>query len=327
MAQSKHRITFGIDPTLSGATWQSTVETWRRAEALGFESGWVSDHLIAVSSQPLADSLEAWTLQAALAASTSRIRIGCLVTGNTYRHPVVLAKMATTLDHISGGRLDFGLGAGWSREDHDPYGIPFYTFHQRADRLDEALEVITRLWADGEYANFEGAHYRLENAIAQPKPLQRPRPPIMIGGAGERTLRTVARWAEIWNVAGSPSFIREKGKVLERHCAEIGRDPGEIQRSVLISAIFADDPARRDHIIETRRRSDSPSRGQRAGKYVPMAEDEAVNAILLGSPQEIIDHIGRFVEVGVTHFILTVPYPPPKTGPERFAAEVMPAFR
>ena len=326
MAIPKRPIRFGVQPGLRGVPWSAYLEIWRRLDSMGFDTSWVSDHLLAVSRADTSTGVfDGWSLQAGLAAITSRIRIGCLVTGNTYRHPAVLAKIATTVDHISGGRLDFGIGAGWSREDHDPYAIPFYTFSERAQRLDEALEVITRLWTQ-EKSNFQGKHYQLVDAAAEPKPLQKPRPPIMVGGAGDRTLKTVARYADQWNVVGSPKALQPKIAILDRDCKAIGRDPNEIERSVLISAIFAD-PARREGILQRRRESYSPARGQHAGQYVKMSDDEATNAILLGSAQQIQEQIRRFIDIGVTHFILTVPYPVNYQNLERFSKEVAAAFR
>ncbi len=320
------KMTFAVDPAMQGATWEDLVTVWRRVEEIGFTSAWVSDHLMAVSApDPAAPYFEAWTVQAALAAATTRIRVGCLVTGNTYRHPAVLAKMAATVDHVSGGRLIFGIGSGWSQEDHDPYGIPFFTFKERQERLSESLEVITRLWSE-ERANFQGVHYQLTDAVGSPKPVQQPRPPIMIGGTGERTLRTVAAWADMWNAAGSPAMLRERMEVLDRHCKEVGRDPAAIERSVLISAIFADDPARKEAILDRRRSSYSPARGQLAGRYVMMSDDEATNAILLGTSDHMIEGLRRFQEAGVRHIILTVPYPANYRALERFASEVIPAF-
>jgi alkanesulfonate monooxygenase SsuD/methylene tetrahydromethanopterin reductase-like flavin-dependent oxidoreductase (luciferase family) len=170
---------------------------------------------------------EAWELLAAWAAITSKVRLGTLVTGNTYRHPPVLAKMAATLDHVSDGRAIIGLGAAWHEGEHAMYGIPFPSTGGRLARMDEAARVL-RLLLDEPVASFEGKHYRLTDAVAEPKPLQR-RLPILIGGAGEqKTLRTVARYADYWHGHGTPEVIRHKLDVLAAHCAEIGRDPAEV---------------------------------------------------------------------------------------------------
>lgn len=172
-----------------------------------------------------------------LAALTKRIRLGVLVTGNTHRHPAVLANMAATVDVASGGRLEIGLGAGWSEEEHAAYGIPLPRWGDRFDRLEEACEVIDGLLTK-EWFDFAGTHYQLTNARCEPKPIQQPRPPIIIGGKGEkRTLRIAARWADEWNFPfGEPSELERLIGVLHQHCANIGRDPSEISVSVKAEA-------------------------------------------------------------------------------------------
>ena len=326
MAYGNRPIRFGVTAGAGGAPWPEVVERWRRIEEQGFDTAWVSDHLCGVvGGNRRSPVMEGWALQAALAAATQRIRIGCLVAGNTYRHPAVLAKLATTVDYISGGRLNFGIGAGWSVDDHRPFGIPFYDLNERGERLDESLEVITRLWTQ-ENADFEGRFYRLKDAIMEPKPVQKPHPPIMIGGVGERfTLRSVAKWADMWNAVGSPALFRQKTEVLERYCAELGRDPAEIEKSVFVVVIFADDPERKGDIIERRRgmRTGAPSQ-QPKDRQAPMIEGEAENAILIGSPEEVRRQMRSYVDVGVTHFILSALRPDAQ---DRFVNEIMPAFR
>ncbi len=328
MNTTNRLVKFSINTGLGGHPWPELLAAWQKADELGFYSGWTADHLTNVSAQDPLNTVcyEAWSQQAALAAATKKIRIGALVTGNTYRHPGVLAKIAVTVDHVSGGRLDFGIGAGWSVEDHEPFGIPYPSFKERLERLEESLEVITRIWTQPK-SSFHGKYYQTKDAISHPLPLQKPRPPIMIGGAGEKTLRTVARWADMWNATGSPTLVKEKLQVLERHCRELGRDPSQIEKTVLISCIIADDPARKEAILNRRRASYSPARGQTGGKYVLMSEDEATNAILLGTPADIQKQVRAFTDMGVTHFLLTVPYPTNFRALERISKEVMPAFR
>ena len=167
-----------------------------------------------------------------MAEATSRVRIGCMVTGNTYRHPGVLAKMAVTVDHLSGGRLEFGLGAAWADNEHTMFDLEFGTAGQRIARLEEACRMIKLLWTE-DSASFDGGHYRLVDAVANPKPVQQ-LPPIWIGGSGERkTLRVVAEHADVWNMAGGDvdEGVRLSG-VLDEHCAAVGRDPAEVRRSV-----------------------------------------------------------------------------------------------
>ncbi|HEV7125921.1 MAG TPA: LLM class F420-dependent oxidoreductase, partial [Ktedonobacterales bacterium] len=188
-----------------------------------------------IMGDPTGPCLEGWTLLAALAAQTERLRVGLMVTGNTYRHPAVLAKMGATVDHLSRGRLDFGIGAGWNELEHTAYGIPLYAPGERIRRLGEACEVIRRMWTQ-EAPDFDGTYYQLKGARCEPKPIQKPYPPFVIGGSGEQlTLRVVAQYADIWNfVGGSPEEFTHKNTVLDQHCAAIGRDPATIERSVQV---------------------------------------------------------------------------------------------
>jgi alkanesulfonate monooxygenase SsuD/methylene tetrahydromethanopterin reductase-like flavin-dependent oxidoreductase (luciferase family) len=164
---------------------------------------------------------------------TAHTRIGCAVVGNTYRHPAVLAKMAVTVDHLSGGRLDFGIGAGWAENEHTMLGLEFGTRKDRAARLEESLQIIRGLWTQPR-TTFSGKHYQLQQAVAEPKPVQHPHPPIWIGGSGpRRTLRIAAQYADVWNAAGGdPADVAASSAILDQHCADIGRDPGQIRRSV-----------------------------------------------------------------------------------------------
>ncbi|MFW6090460.1 MAG: LLM class F420-dependent oxidoreductase [Actinomycetota bacterium] len=208
---------------------------WRVADEAGFDSVWNMDHFATLGGDPNGDIFEAWTLLAAMAEATSRVRIGCMVTGNTYRHPGVLAKMAVTVDHLSGGRLEFGLGAAWAENEHTMLGLEFGTVGDRMDRLDEACRIIRSLWTEPR-TTFEGRHYRIADAVAEPKPVQRPHPPIWIGATGRRrALRITAEHADVWNApGGSPEEVAQLSQVLDGHCAEIGRDPGEMRRTVQV---------------------------------------------------------------------------------------------
>jgi F420-dependent oxidoreductase-like protein len=217
------------------ATIEQYRAVWRIADEAGFDHCWCMDHFATLGSRDDGPIFEAWALLAAMAAATSRTRVGCAVTGNTYRHPAVLAKAAVTVDHLSGGRLEFGIGAGWAENEHTMLGLPFGTAGDRADRLEEACQVIRSLWTQ-ELTSFAGQHYQLTGAVAEPKPVQQPHPPIWIGGAGRRrTLRIAAQHASVWNApGGSPEEVADLSGVLDRHCAEIGRDPSEIRRSVQV---------------------------------------------------------------------------------------------
>jgi F420-dependent oxidoreductase-like protein len=216
---------------------------WRDADELGYHAVWNYDHFygLYLAGQPLElPTLEGWTTLAAMGKVTKRARIGCMVTGVTYRHPAVLANMAVSVDHISGGRLDFGIGAAWHEPEHLTYGIPFPSAGTRIAMLDEACEIVRRLWTE-DRVDHSGRFWTLHDAICEPKPVQA-KIPIVIGGSGPRkTLRVVAKHADEWNApAADAAEYRRLSGILEEHCAEVGRDPSEIRRSVQ-QFIFSND--------------------------------------------------------------------------------------
>jgi F420-dependent oxidoreductase-like protein len=226
-------LSFGVKTSPQFVEYDEIVRIWREAdETPEFEHAWVFDHFYTLGQDPTGTQLEGWTLLAALAAQTSRLRVGTLVTGVTYRHPAVLANMGVTVDIISKGRLDFGIGAAWHEMEHNAYGIPFPSAAERIRRLGEACELTRRLWTEPR-VTYEGRYYQLHDAMCNPKPIQKPYPPFMIGGGGEQlTLRVVARYADIWNFSGQDvEAFRHKSEVLDGYCREIGRDPAAIQRS------------------------------------------------------------------------------------------------
>jgi F420-dependent oxidoreductase-like protein len=219
--------------------WADVLAVWKEADGIDlFESGWLFDHFYPIWSPQQAGDLsgtclEGWTMLAALAQATTRLRLGTLVTGIHYRHPAVLAKMVATIDILSGGRIELGIGAGWNIQESGAYGIELGSLRQRFDRFDEACQVIISLLSQ-ETTNFEGDYYRLSDARCEPKGPQNPHPPIVIGGAGEkRTLRAVARYAQRWDASNAPSAeaLARKMEVLNGHCQDIGRDPAEIGKS------------------------------------------------------------------------------------------------
>ena len=238
------RMRFAFKTSPQNTTWEAMLALWRAADEIDtFESGWTSDHFYPTHSpDPATARLEGWLILTALAQATRRLRLGTLVTGIHYRHPAVLANMAATLDIISGGRLELGIGAGWNHQESAAYGIELGTPGQRSDRFEEACQAITALLTR-ETTTFTGIYYTLNDARCDPKPVQRPHPPICIGGSGEkRTLRTTARYAQHWNFDTGPieQFTRARD-ALHRHCAEIGRDPDEILVSCQVP--FRGDPA------------------------------------------------------------------------------------
>jgi F420-dependent oxidoreductase-like protein len=215
-------------------TWPEMLAVWQAADEIElFESGWTFDHFYPIFSDPTGPCLEGWTTLTALAQATRRLRLGVLVSGIPYRHPAVFANLVATADIISNGRLELGIGAGWNEEESSAYGIELGTPGQRSDRFEEACEVLVGLLGPNETTSFSGQYYRLTEARCEPKAVQRPHPPICIGGSGERrTLRTAARFAQHWNyVGGTVEEFRHKVAILHRHCADVGRDPAEIQLS------------------------------------------------------------------------------------------------
>jgi F420-dependent oxidoreductase-like protein len=214
---------------------------WLAADELGFHSIANYDHFYGLIDDAF-PTLEGWTSLAAMAAIVQRARVSCMVTGVTYRNPAVLAKMAVTVDHISGGRLDFGLGAGWNEAEHRGYGIEFPSAGTRVAMLDEALTIIRRMWTE-QSVTFEGSHYSVRDALCEPKPLQRPHPPIVIGGEKPKMLRVIARHADEWNVPshGDVQAWAQTSANLDIACTEIGRDPTDIRRSVQLFIQPAED--------------------------------------------------------------------------------------
>jgi F420-dependent oxidoreductase-like protein len=271
-------VSFGIKTAPQHTTYEAMLRVWREADLEPvFTHAWLFDHFVPLSGDQNGPCLEGWTLLSAFAAQTERLRVGVMVTGNTYRHPAVLANMGATVDIISGGRLDFGIGAGWNELEHTAYGIPLYAPAERIHRLAEACEVIRLLWVEP-IANFAGEYYQLKEARCEPKPVQKPHPPFVIGGSGERlTLRVVAQFATVWNFAGGPveEFSRLSG-VLDQHCAAVGRDPSTISRSVQVPI----DPL---HLDDTR------------GLLGRFMEAGANHLILnLGNPRQYQEEQGRY---------------------------------
>ncbi|MGI9033930.1 MAG: TIGR03560 family F420-dependent LLM class oxidoreductase [Acidimicrobiales bacterium] len=225
----------GIDVSQHRLGWDELLARVRFGEEAGFDGAWVFDHFEPLYGEGPGPCLEAYTLLAALAACTSRIRLGALVTGMTYRHPSVLAAEAVTVDHVSAGRLELALGAGWYETEHTALGVPFPSAAERIDRLEEGLQAIVALMTT-DPAAFEGRHYQLRQATYLPRPVQRPRPPLWVGAGGtRRTIPIAARYADVWHSFGSPAALRAKAAVLDEHARRAGRDPASITRATSLS--------------------------------------------------------------------------------------------
>ncbi|MFI5719882.1 LLM class flavin-dependent oxidoreductase [Nocardia sp. NPDC051750] len=256
--------------------YQDILRVWQEADAIeAIEHAWLFDHLLPIAGEMTGPIHEGWTLLSALAAQTQRLRLGLLVTSNRFRPPAMLAKIATTVDIVAGGRLDFGIGAGSrpsmpiARREYDAHGLPYHGFGSSVENLAEACTVIRRLWAADEPFDFHGKHLHLTGAFGNPKPVQRPHPPIMIGGRSDAVLKVIAEHADLWNIPGGDfADMAQRHALLDRYCVEIDRDPATIVRST----------------------------------YLPVSYDR---------PGDTRDAIGRAAEAGFQHFVLGLdsPYP------------------
>jgi F420-dependent oxidoreductase-like protein len=289
-------VRFGLLPWSQATDWPLLRETALTAEAAGWDSVWVWDHLMSIIGPDDQAILEGWTAIAGIAALTSRVRVGLMVGANTFRNPGLTAKLATTLDHVSGGRAVLGLGGAWFEREHTAFGIDFgATVGERLDWLDEAAGLIRRL-LDGETVSHDGPRYHLSEAICRPLPVQA-HLPILVGGSGPRkTLRIVARHADAWNTSGHLDDVKERVAILEEHCAAVGRDPAAIERTVSFPMVLRDDEAVAraawDRLIRANGETDAGN--------VPH---------LLGSPATAADTIRPYFELGFSTVIVRMPAP------------------
>jgi alkanesulfonate monooxygenase SsuD/methylene tetrahydromethanopterin reductase-like flavin-dependent oxidoreductase (luciferase family) len=249
---------FGITTAPMQVSYQDILRVWREADAIEeIGHAWLFDHLMPIGGDPNGPIFEGWTLLSALAAQTGRLRLGLLVTSNRFRPPAMLAKIATTVDIVSGGRLDFGIGAGSrpshpsARREYEAHDLPYHDFRNSVEALGEACTVIRRLWTETEPFDFHGAHVDLTGAFGSPKPVQRPHPPILVAGRSAAVLRVAAEHADLWNIPGGDSAdAAERSALLDRYCAEIGRDPAAITRSITVHVSYDQPGTTRDAISE-----------------------------------------------------------------------------
>ena len=269
-------------------TWDETVERWKLFERLGFDSVWDCDHF-QQPSRPHGPYFEGWTLLAGLAAQTSTIRIGVLVTSNTFRHPALLAKQAVTVDHISNGRLELGIGAGWFKAEHDNFGIEFPEPAELVERFRESVEIVDQLLRQ-DVTTYSGKHYQINDAPFRPAPIQKPRPPLTLGAHRSKMLRIVAEYADRWNSHGSVEEMRDRTAILDNHCAAIGRDPKSIIRSLYgWAALMPADPWE--------------------------------------SKEAFLEVVGQYQDAGINEFIIDAPGPDRFEMLEEIATEVIPGLR
>lgn len=281
-------LRFGMQtPPIKG--WAELRDDWRRYEALGFESLWIPDHLV----RPFDFNEwmhEAWTMLAALAATTERVRLGVLVSCNTFRHPALVAKEAITIDHVSGGRLELGLGAGWFLPEHQMFGLPFPETPELVGRFREAVELVDTFLRN-DVSSYDGRYYQLKDAPRRPGPIQTPRPPLTLGAHGPAMLKIAARFADRWNSSGTPAQLKERNARLDEACAAIGRDPATVTRSML---------------------------------YVPpqMTDEHPWDSV-----DAFTDFVGRYHAAGMTEFLFQPPPSGDWSIVERVATEVLPGLR
>jgi F420-dependent oxidoreductase-like protein len=262
--------------------WSQILASARHVEATGWDGVWVADHFMPGYGSDTEAFGECWTTLAALAAAVPRVRLGPLVTGNTYRHPAVLANMAATTDEISEGRLVLGLGAGWQENEHRAYGLDYGTVGSRLDRLEEACAVIRGLFTQ-ERTNFDGEHYALRDAPMAPKGAGGRLVPLLIGGGGEqRTMRIAARYADEWNIWGTPEKLAAKGAVLDQRCAEVDRDPATIARSAVAMVFLSENP----RLLERFRAMELP------------------RPSIVGTPGELTETLGAYRDAGVDELVV-----------------------
>lgn len=307
-------LRFGIQLQAQRTTWPEYRDAVTVVEDLGYDAVWNFDHMLPFSGADDGACFETFTTLAAMASLTSHVRIGSLVNGVLYRDPATLAKSAAMVDQISDGRLEFTLGAAWAEREFGAYGLPFPPVGERMERLDEALTIVKSLWTQPR-TTFAGRYYQIHDAPCEPKPVQRPYPPIMIGGSGRRTIGIAAKHANVWNCIGSPEFCAERIAVLHAACAKIGRDPAEIELTVHPTLAIA---ATHDE-AETKARAIAASHGNNL--------DDERAGWLLGTPDEIREQVQRYVDIGMTQWMMALGAPFDRDMLRLFANEVMPVFR
>lgn len=283
------RLRFGVLTYPEHVTYHEIVETWHEVDAAGFDSAFVFDHFIPFTGSPTGPCLESWTLLSALATQTKQVGVGVLVTGNTYRHPALLAKMAVTVDHVSNGRLILGLGAGWHEQEHRMYGVPFPSTGERARRLREAVTMVKQLFTMDK-STFSGKYYHLKDAPFAPKAMQKPHPPILIGGTGQQViLPLAARHANIWHFYGGSGAesIRQSCTAFDAVCRKVGRDPSEVVKATSL-----------------------------------------YSSQLAGTAKEVVVRLRALADGGIGHLIIELSQPYDRQFLRRFAAtDILPEFR
>jgi alkanesulfonate monooxygenase SsuD/methylene tetrahydromethanopterin reductase-like flavin-dependent oxidoreductase (luciferase family) len=308
-------LNLGILLWSQGATWPELLDAAKRVDRLGYEHLWTWDHLYAIFGDPYQPIFEGWGLLHAWARETEKTRLGLLVGANTFRNPGLVAKLAATLDHVSDGRAILGIGGAWMEPEHRAHGVDFGSgFGQRLDWMDESVAAIRAVLDGQEVSSPPGGHYAFDRLRQQPLPLQ-PRLPIMIGGSGEKkTLRTVARYADMWNAMGPVEVMRHKIEVLRNHCEVVGRDPGEIEFTLGLKATIRDSAEEADRVwkaaIEHNR--------------TPLSDLEDDTTFWNGTPEQLAEKLGPYFELGFHTAISEQPAPYDTETFERLIGQVKP---
>lgn len=309
-------LRFGVHAGQQYTDFPAYLELWQTIEELGLDWASVFDHFMPIQGDPTGPCFEGYTLLAAMAAHTTKLRLGIMVTGVTYRHPALLANMAATIDHISGGRMELGIGGAWYELEHNQYGIPFPRAGQRLAMMGEAAQIVKSLWTQ-ERTSFVGKHYQVIDARCEPKPLQQ-RIPLWIGGSGEKvTLRWVAREADGWNtIMGPLDEFEHKLSILSQHCTDVGRDVAEIRiQAGLRAVIGGDEREAADQLAKS-------AEGQNS-----TAEKMAAAGVLALTPEQAVAYLKPYVALGVKDILLPGRIPMDRRTLELFASEVAPALR
>jgi F420-dependent oxidoreductase-like protein len=293
--------------------WQTALEIGELIEDLGYDSIWLYDHFHNVPRPAHEAVFECWTVVAALSQATSRVRLGQMVGCNSYRQPSVLAKMTSTIDVMSGGRLDWGIGAGWYENEYKGYGFEFPAPKVRIGMLRECVEIVKSMWTEPE-TSYDGTYYKMDRAHCDPKPVQSPHPPIWIGGGGEQlTLRVVARHADVSNFGGKPHEWAHKAEVLKQHCKDVGRDYDEIRKTISGEMMIRETEAEIDAI------------GSRSLWGEPLESWKAGN--LVGTPEQVAEKVQDYIDLGCTGFVPWCADYPSTESLQLFAEKVMPELR
>jgi F420-dependent oxidoreductase-like protein len=309
------RLQFGVQLVAQRTTWAEYMDAVRAVEEMGYDSVWNADHLLPFNGADDGACFETASTLAVMAAATSRIRVGSLVYGVLYRDPATLVKSATTVDVISRGRLNVALGSAWAEREFRAYGLPFPPVVERLARLDETVQIVKQMWTQPR-TTFTGRYYQLHDAPCEPRPVQQPHPPIMIGGNGRTTLRITAKHADLWNANRlSPAACAERIAILHDACRDAGRNPDEVELTVHLPMAIA----RSHEVAESSARATAAVNGEDL--------DDVREEWLLGTPDEVRAQVQRYRDVGITQWILATDTPYDLPALRLFADDVVAAFR